>query len=361
MWSAAVGRGWPSGFGRLRRDGGTGRVSGAAAGVVVSDKGKLADVSNSSYARTLDGANADNMSIRRPTGELINWNHVFYFSEIAAVGSIKSASERLGLSPSTLSEHLSQLESDLGVKLFQRHARKLLLTAEGARLFQQARQMFEMGRRFVDLISPIPLGSYPVTIGVVPGSTYAAAHRVVRRFVRACPGLSVNIRRAEHDDLELQLLESKADFGFTDRKSDRKDIVQHAIAVSTLSFFASAELGQKSLRELLAELPLLLCSTEHSRRSTVEEFLDSLDITPRALIVSEYPSMIEALCREGLGVAAVSPLQLEDDSRVRMLSLPEDFPVLTERLFASWVASANESAAVGKLRPLLAEFAVVES
>jgi DNA-binding transcriptional LysR family regulator len=78
----------------------------------------------------------------------INWNQVFYFSEIAAAGSVKNAAEKLGLSPSTLSEHLGQLEHDLNIKLFQRQHRKLILTDEGARLFHSAREMFESGKTF---------------------------------------------------------------------------------------------------------------------------------------------------------------------------------------------------------------------
>src|SRR5688572_29086894 len=97
----------------------------------------------------------------RLKGSQINWNQVYYFSEIAAVGSIKDAAAKLDLTASTLSLHLSQLETDLEIQLFYRQHRKLTLTPEGTRLFLHAKAMFETGQRLIDVVSPVPLGCYP--------------------------------------------------------------------------------------------------------------------------------------------------------------------------------------------------------
>lgn len=95
-------------------------------------------------------------------GNQINWNHVFYFCQIARHGSIKTAATELGLSSPTLSEALNELEKDLEVVLFRRQHRKLVLTRQGSRLFQHAKQMFEAGQRLIDVVSPVPLGCYPL-------------------------------------------------------------------------------------------------------------------------------------------------------------------------------------------------------
>ncbi|GKT19072.1 LysR family transcriptional regulator [Acidovorax sp. SUPP2522] len=53
------------------------------------------------------------------------------FQEIAHSGSIRAASERLFITPSALSRELQKLEEDLGVTLFERRARGMVLTAAG--------------------------------------------------------------------------------------------------------------------------------------------------------------------------------------------------------------------------------------
>lgn len=288
-------------------------------------------------------------------GDQINWNQVFYFSEIAALGSVKEAAEKLGLSPSTLSEHLSQLEQDLHVKLFHRQHRKLILTAEGTRLFHSARQMFESGKRFIDVISPTPLGCYTVSIGIVPSSSYAFTHGIVRDFIAAHQNMSAHILRYKHDELEAALLEGKLDFGFTDRRSDRKNIVQAPLVSTDLRFFVSRQVRQGDFRKLLAEMPLAICRSERSVPSAIEEILTSLDLIPKNLVISEYPSLVEGLCRDGAAVAVLGRLHFEKDASVLMLPLPGSFPDLSERLYATWVSDGENLEAVRRLKDLLAK------
>ena len=53
------------------------------------------------------------------------------YLEVAQSGSIRAAAERLFVTPSALSRELQKLEEDLGVTLFERRARGMVLTAAG--------------------------------------------------------------------------------------------------------------------------------------------------------------------------------------------------------------------------------------
>lgn len=286
-------------------------------------------------------------------GDHINWNQVFYFSQIAATGSMKAAAEILGLSSSTLSEHLSQLEADLNLKLFQRQHRKMTLTADGARLFHYARQMFETGKRFIDVISPTALGGYAVSIGIVTSSSYAFAHAIINRYLKCFDDVSLNVLRYQHDALETALLEARLDFGFTDRKSERRDIVQHLVVESELCFFVSKKVPELALKEYLQTLPLVICRGDRNGPSAVEDLLDSIGLAPRNVIVAEYPSLVEFLCREGSAVAVLGRAHFATDPTMRMLSLPLEFPSLVERLYASWASDSQNSQKILQLRDVL--------
>ncbi len=65
------------------------------------------------------------------------------FAKTVDHGSFKAAARSLGLSPSVVSHHVSQLEEKLGVALLYRSTRKLALTPDGERLLQSARIMVE--------------------------------------------------------------------------------------------------------------------------------------------------------------------------------------------------------------------------
>ena len=62
---------------------------------------------------------------------MLNFNHLYYFHVTAVAGSLKAASERLGVTQSTVSEQIRALERSLGVQLFERVPTGLRLTAAG--------------------------------------------------------------------------------------------------------------------------------------------------------------------------------------------------------------------------------------
>ena len=63
------------------------------------------------------------------------------FCKVAELGSFTAASERLGISKSSTTRHVRQLEEKLGVRLLNRTSRKVSLT--------------EMGRAYLESVTSI--------------------------------------------------------------------------------------------------------------------------------------------------------------------------------------------------------------
>lgn len=72
----------------------------------------------------------------------INLKATEYFEAVARLGTVTKAAQELGVSPSAVSQQLSALESQFGVRLFRREKRRLILTLDGDRLFQTTTQAF---------------------------------------------------------------------------------------------------------------------------------------------------------------------------------------------------------------------------
>ena len=61
----------------------------------------------------------------------MDWDKIRIFHAVAKAGSFTGAGEDLNLSQSSVSRQISTLEDSLGVTLFHRHARGLILTEQG--------------------------------------------------------------------------------------------------------------------------------------------------------------------------------------------------------------------------------------
>ena len=77
---------------------------------------------------------------------MMDWDKLRVFHAVAEAGSLTHAGETLHLSQSAVSRQIRGLEDTLGVTLFHRHARGLILTEQGELLLEATR---EMTRRLV--------------------------------------------------------------------------------------------------------------------------------------------------------------------------------------------------------------------
>ena len=86
---------------------------------------------------------------------MYNVAHLKSFKSVALTGSVRSAAQHLGLSPSAVSHHLKLLEQDTGLTLFQRQGRGLCLTDTGSAIMYDVDSVLEssgrLGQRISDL------------------------------------------------------------------------------------------------------------------------------------------------------------------------------------------------------------------
>ena len=93
----------------------------------------------------------------------IDWDKVRIFYVAADAGSFTHAGDVLQISQSAVSRQVSALERDLGVPLFHRHARGLILTEQGEHLFRTAKEMmlkFETARCVLQTVAKSQMVTY---------------------------------------------------------------------------------------------------------------------------------------------------------------------------------------------------------
>ncbi len=168
----------------------------------------------------------------------MDWDKLRIFHAVAEAGSFTHAGEALNLSQSAISRQISTLEESLGVSLFYRHARGLLLTEQGELLHRAARDIFAklsmIEGQLVDS-KKLPEGPLRITVPEFIGSTWLAPK---------LKGL-----REQHPDIQLTILLDdriynlgmrEADAAIRLYKPEHPDLVQRQLTTIHFHICASA-------------------------------------------------------------------------------------------------------------------------
>lgn len=173
----------------------------------------------------------------------MDWDKLRIFHAVAEAGSFTSAGDSLNLSQSAVSRQISTLEESLGVTLFHRHARGLILTEQGEILKSAASDMHtKLSLIEGQLNDTRELAEGPLTITVSDfiGSTWLAPK--LRAFREAYPDIQLTIL---FEDRILNLGMREADAALRLRKSKQGDLVQKRLAEMHFHICASHEYLEK--------------------------------------------------------------------------------------------------------------------
>lgn len=72
---------------------------------------------------------------------MFDWNDLKFFLELARQGRLMPAARRLKVDHTTVSRRISELERDLGIKIFDRKPNGFVLTEDGHKLYQAAERI----------------------------------------------------------------------------------------------------------------------------------------------------------------------------------------------------------------------------
>jgi DNA-binding transcriptional LysR family regulator len=137
---------------------------------------------------------------------MVNYKHLHYFWVVAKEGGIARASERLHLTPQTISGQLTSLEKHLGISLFSRVGRNLEITETGRLVLSYADEIFSLGGELEELIHQLP-AKLPQTlrVGVVDVVPKSIAHRILHPALRMPEPVRMVCRESSLDTLLAEL------------------------------------------------------------------------------------------------------------------------------------------------------------
>ncbi|MEH0076381.1 LysR family transcriptional regulator [Pannonibacter sp. Pt2] len=167
----------------------------------------------------------------------MDWDKLRIFHAAAQAGSFTHAGDSLNMSQSAVSRQVSALEQDLGIPLFHRHARGLLLTEQGELLYRTAREVLmkleAVQTRLTDSREK-PSGVLRITTTVGLGSTWLTSR--INEFIDLYPDMEL---RLIFDDEELDLGMREADVAIRLRQPTQPDLIQRKLFTVHFHIYAS--------------------------------------------------------------------------------------------------------------------------
>lgn len=137
-----------------------------------------------------------------------------YFASVARHGSIREAAEDLHVAQSALSRQIQKLEHELGVPLFQRHARGVELTSAGEIFLRHARSSLRQAERVRSELDALKgLRSGTINLQTIESLVPGVLPQVIVGFSKRHPGITFNVTVDRTDRILVAVREGRTDIG----------------------------------------------------------------------------------------------------------------------------------------------------
>src|SRR3982074_1713791 len=136
------------------------------------------------------------------------------FVAVARLGNFTRAAERLHLSQPSLSLHIRQLEQDLGVRLFDRSTRSVVLTQAGDDLLPTAERLLDDFQSAVASVGDLPPpGRGRVARALLPSVAAELLPRAIALLRIRHPDITVAVRDDMAEHIPARVRNGEVDFG----------------------------------------------------------------------------------------------------------------------------------------------------
>jgi DNA-binding transcriptional LysR family regulator len=232
-----------------------------------------------------------------------------YVIAVIDEGGFTAGAEAAGVAQPSLSEGIRRLEAELGVRLFDRVGRSVLLTDAGRAFAGPARAVLRERRVLLDAVGAVrTLTTGALDLVALPTLAVDPLAALVGRFRTLHPGIVVRV--AEPDDanaLADSLADGHHEVGLAELPARRDDLVaiplarQEIVAVCPPGTKLPAP-GRLPLRALV-DMPLVATPTGTSTRDLLDRALATADVAPVTAVEIAQREAIAPLVLSGAGTS----------------------------------------------------------
>jgi len=270
--------------------------------------------------------------------------HTRTFVTVAELGTVSKAALRLRVTQPALSRQISDLEQELGLKLFDRVGRRLLLTSEGEQLLSDCRGLLTYASALSERAQTLRRGDSGVLkVAASPQHIESVFSQFLPRYAQRFPNVHVKVREGSGSEM-LEMLE-RGEIHLAQN-------LLHAVQLDTKRFaiqplepvellaacHSRLTLGTGGTIEVghIARHPLLLLDSGFGFRRAFDAACRLAGVEPKVLFESRAPHTLLALAEAGYGVAIIPSALRTHRYKLRIFGVTYRGKPLREPLSILW-------------------------
>jgi LysR family transcriptional activator of nhaA len=237
----------------------------------------------------------------------INYHHLLYFKTIAEEGTISKAANKLLIGQPTLSAQLKQFENNLGVQLFERHHKKIILTEQGKIALDYAKSIFRMGSEMYevlhDRLKPLKPSLHLGALDSIPKQIVV---QIVEQALLISP-CQITLSEGKADELLRELFAHRMDLvitNFLPSGIDAKGLIPKTISTQNVSFYGSLKFKKlrKGFPDSISGVPMILPTFDSQLRQDLEHWARLNKIELNIIIESQDISVKKLIAIQEMGL-----------------------------------------------------------
>ncbi|WP_424362931.1 LysR family transcriptional regulator [Methylocystis parvus] len=249
----------------------------------------------------------------------LNYQHLFYFWNVAREGSVTRASEKLRLAQPTISGQLAVFEDAIGAQLLRKEGRKLALTEKGRTVYNYADEIFALGRELTNTLKGRSgaLG-HRLSVGVADALPKLLVYRLVEPSLRNPEDTQVVLHEDKVERLLAELSLHGVDIVLSDAPATASiggRVYNHLLGECGVAVFGAAHLAVKYMDDFPRSLegaPLLFPTPATALRRSLDLWFERLKIFPNIRAEIEDSALMKTFAAAGVGLF-VAPLAVREE------------------------------------------------
>lgn len=256
----------------------------------------------------------------------MNFNYLVYFQTVYAYRNISKAALELHVSQPAVSYAISELENELGVRLFQRERRGLSPTEEGDVFYAQVCRILAQCENAKQAVRAVANQRNRLRIGVAPMSGMTVFPAIYERLKTQCPWIELEVyedssynlvKKLEAENLDAVIIPEGITY------DGRKKGIYCSRMVFAISRMHPLAKKKDIFIEDLADVPLAIYPNGFIHNTIIRELFARHFIEMKVAAEVASATMIKMLIELGSVGGFILKELIQDDENIRIIEFPE--------------------------------------
>jgi len=260
---------------------------------------------------------------------------------VAREGNLTRASERLHLTPQTVSTQIRDLETAMGERLFLRTGRRMVLTDAGQVALRYSGEIFALGQELTETLRGQPSGRpVQIRIGAPEALPKLIVHRLLEPALHLDEPIQIFCRERNPTELLADLAVHRLDVVLSDAPIPPLAKVRaynHLLGTCGITFMAQAKLAKRlrvGFPQSLDGAPVLLPSDDAVLRRDLDRWFDKIGVRPSIVGEFEDSALLKSFGQAGEGFFAAPSVVEKEVARQYKVQRIAGIDAVTESFYA---------------------------